>query len=123
MPTHIKNKTERECNKCGRKCFAQVNYPCVECGGIFCLIVIPLPGKRVSGVLVRDRIKHTSIFHEIHLMTGVFLSDMNFLNCGRWQLIRTPLRGWTVEKWKEQYGKLPRKGSKQMVIIELVSNG
>ncbi len=126
----MKTRVEKACDTCGYRCFAKYGTivcpgapHAPDCKGTLCAIVTPLPGKRVSGVLVRDRIKHTSIFHEIHFLPNARLSNMNLLNCGRWQLDFSGHHGWTTKQWKEQYGKLPRKGSKSMIIIELVSNG
>ncbi len=119
MPTYIKSRTERECNTCGRRCFAQINYPCIECGGTFCTVITPLPGKRVSGVLCRDKID--TGLHRIELILGASLTDMELSPGGvwKWPFNIFVYHLWTVKQWKTQYGKLPRKGSKSMVIIEL----
>lgn len=123
------NRTEKACNICGYRCFANCKTlvcpgapHAPNCKGNLCSVITPLPGKRVSGVLVRDR-KQADHLEEISLLTGP-LDDLT-LDEGVWTFWGegTILCEWTVIQWKEQYGKLPRKGSRQMVIIELVSNG
>lgn len=127
MPTYMNSKTERECNVCGYRCYASQHCPCPTggCSGIMCAIITPLPGKRVSGVLCRDKTRAGYHNHEIRLILGVSLTDITLLSCGtwKWPYGKITYRHWTTEQWRAQYGKLPRKGSKQMVIIELTSNG
>ncbi len=123
----MKHSAERECNVCGRRCFAGLGTLCNinNCGGTFCSVITPLPGKRVSGVLVRDGGPVTNI-DDIAFFPDVLLSDVETNMQGDWVVnhgFEGSDRSWTVKQWKKQYGKLPRKGTKQLVIIELVPNG
>ena len=114
----MKHSPERECNVCGRRCFIS-SGPCANegCTGTMCQVIIPLPSKRVSGVLCRD--KTSGSIHEICFVLRVSLTDITLTGSGswRWPFKETTYRQWTLEEWKNEYGKLPRKGSKSMVII------
>ena len=103
----MNHSPEKQCNMCGNAYFSKETHPCPRpgCTGTMCRVITPLPGKRVSGVLYRD----------IECSDNIWLYD----EIGG----ATHSRTWNTKEWKAQYGKLPRKGSKSMVIIELVSNG
>ncbi len=120
-------KTERECNVCGFRCFTSHDYPCLSytvtpCAGTMCWIITPLPGKRVSGVLYRD--KESIVSDPIFFIKGSSGKNVALDSEGIWDIDEDFLdHTWSLKEWKAQYGKLPCKGSKQAVIIELVSNG
>ncbi len=121
----MNHSAERECNVCGCRCFARLDFPClsptvVPCSGTMCRVITPLPGKRVSGVLIRDK-NPVRCTPEISLVTGGL--EGITLDDGIWIFYKEGaiLHEWTAKEWKEQYGKLPRKGSKQAVIIELTN--
>ena len=114
---------ERECNVCGNRFFASKNTHCPTalCTGMMHRIVTPVPGKRVSGVLCRN--PETNNAYDIMFVINASLSDV-FRNSNRgniWDHIYDEFnsREWTKEEWQKQYGKLPRKGSKDIVILEL----
>ena len=117
----MNHSPEKQCNVCGNAYFAFGNHPCPRprCTGTMCRVITPLPGKRVSGVLCRD--KTDSSYYGIWFILGGSLVDLTMLSTGiwKWSFGTTTYRQWTKEQWKNQYGKLPRKGSKSMVIIEL----
>ena len=102
-------KTIRTCNECGAEFYAAKSVPCpLTCNGTMCLVVRPKPGKRLSGTLYREKLP-------LPLK-------------GAWEIGFDPhknryntflRRHWTKEQWQEQYGKLPRKGLIQTVILEL----
>jgi len=112
---------ERKCSKCEMAFFTRrknSRCPVSGCTGIMCAIIRPIPGEYVSGVLCRDRtamfksevtfFPNTRLDNIILDSDGVWISGtFNSLNC------------WTKEQWKEQYGRLPRKGSKEMILLEL----
>ena len=111
---------EKTCNKCGTKYFTRQSRTCPDCDGTMCTIITPVPGKRVSGVLCRDG-KTERMNDEICFFPNASLSDV-ILGGDRWLCNTVNIfSSWSREQWKEQYGKLPRKGSKQAVIIELTS--
>ena len=127
----MKHSPERECNVCGCRVFTPVNSPCPhycvvkgKCPGVMCSIITPLPGKRVSGVLCRDKGLVTE-WDDIVFFPGLSLNDIEINRRNVWGLpkrlynVEWKNRVWTTEEWKARYGKLPRKGSKSMVIIEL----
>ncbi|MCK5602732.1 hypothetical protein KAR91_12705 [Candidatus Pacearchaeota archaeon] len=126
----MKARVEKACNTCGYRCFANCKTlvcpgapHAPNCEGTLCHVITPLPGKRVSGVLCRDKIAGHNSQIEILFLPGASLSDIT-LYSGIWRVSgEDARRTWTVKRWKEQYSTLPRKGSKQMVIIELTSNG
>lgn len=113
---------ERTCDTCGGRCFAAKNAICPLClTGILRRVVVPLPKKRLAGVLCRDdtEIGLIRFFLDTRL-TNVFLSTASRV----WNRLygsQRP-RNWTVEDWTEQYGTLPRKGTKEAVILELTND-
>ena len=126
----MKHRVEKACDTCGYRCFANCRTivcpgapHAPDCKGTLCSVITPLPGKRVSGVLVRDG-GGSSSRHDINFIPQLSLVDAEKTSSGMWKWPVThchPYHYWTPEQWKEQYGKLPRKGSKCMVIIELIS--
>ncbi len=118
-------RVERECNKCGKGFYARVNEPCPmqDCTGILCTVIYPRPDKRVSGVLCRDNEALKCFnFVEVFFIPNTSLPDIGKNPSGNWDLSSEDLdefQAWTKEEWQEQYGNLPRKRSKSMVIIEL----
>lgn len=105
---------EKECNVCGQGFFASGIYSCPtrKCTGTMCTVITPLPGKRVSGVLCRDK-KHVKDLKEICLACNQPLVQLKLGVEGTWGLTTGHAEhSWTIREWKEQYGKLPRKGSK-----------
>ncbi len=128
----MKTRAEKACDTCGYRCFANCkDLVCPgaphapDCKGNLCTVITPLPGKRVSGVLCRDKDCHLP--NPILFVTNISREDIMLDLDGVWFWPYSPkgeaIRKWSVTQWKEQYGKLPRKGSKSMVIIELISNG
>lgn len=116
------HSTTKECSMCGRRYFSSGNCPCANegCTGTMCRIITPLPGKRVSGVLCRDR--NSNSYHTVNFIPQLPLMNAEQTSSGMWKwpvIHSSPYHHWTIKEWKAQYGKLPRKGSKQMVIIEL----
>lgn len=115
--------TERICNVCGYRAFASRNCPCprgctgIHCDGILCRVVTPVAGKRLSGILYRDKLTDHPSCREITLVVDGFnpLVLINGIWTGRIDL------SWSREKWQKEYGKLPRKGSKEAVILELTN--
>ena len=85
-----------------------------------CREVKRLPGKRVSGVLCRDKV-NTGV--AIIFLGGATLTDhLELFRDGTWTgdaIESCDFYSWTLEQWKNQYGKLPRKGSKESVINRL----
>ena len=97
----------RVCNKCDMTYFAKNGAVCPDCGGTMCVVITPVSGGRLSGRLYRkwaDREDDLDICFQPDPSEGR----------RQWN------RYWSKKKWKEQYGKLPRKGSKIAVILELV---
>ena len=114
----MKQLIERGCPSCGHRAYAPANCSCPTLAGTMCSVVTPLPGKRVSGVLCRDR----DADGDICFFPGVALRDVKCNSpSGLWDapIGVTLIQLWRVKKWIEQYGKLPRKGSKEMVLLEL----
>lgn len=114
---------EKECNTCGARFYARRNVLCKpythKCTGIMCRVVVPIAGKRLSGVLCRDKTSCPTE-KEIIFITNGLLEDVFMYKDGVWDYGRIgDCHEWTTEQWKEQYGKLPRKGSKEAVILEL----
>ena len=107
-------KVSRICNVCGFRSFAPVNCRCPEdgCHGIMCQVVTPVPGKRLAGYLYRDKI--TGSF-EVCFNPSFTKSMIRIGEC--WT--GYPQFSWSAEEWQERYGKLPRKGSKTAIILEL----
>ena len=117
-----KARVERVCNRCGVRFYAPRNYHCPDfnCTGIMSTIIIPITNKRPSGVLCRDSRSRNSL-PGIIFVQDASLSDMERAN-GIWRLpsdAAGKCRSWTKEQWQEQYGKLPRKGSKEAILLEL----
>ena len=122
-----KHRIEKACDTCGYRCFANCRTlicpgapHAPNCKGTLCSVITPLPGKRVSGVLCRDN--EITEYDDIVFFPGESLENARLNSCDIW-ITKTDTEDdvstWTLDEWKNQYGKLPRKGSKQMVIIEL----
>lgn len=111
----------RDCNVCGFRCFAPVNCRCPAygCHGIMCQVVTPVPGKRLVGYLYRDKPRYPKLYHSSSEVMFVADSESDPPNKkidGVW--IGWSTFAWSAEEWQEQYGKLPRKGSKTAIILE-----
>lgn len=109
-PTGSIMKTIRTCNECGAEYYtsnyASKTVPCPDCDGTMCLVIKPRPNQRLSGVLYREK------YGDPNSWTIHFILHKNQYT--------TVLRcKWTKEQWQKQYGKLPRKGSSQIIILEL----
>lgn len=119
--TFLKCK-KRVCNKCGWEYTApdsMKGVPCLasdQCDGTMCRVIEHEPLRQVAGVLCRDNDTKSIII----FIPGISLIDVTLDPFGMWEItITAPNTEWTKEQWKAQYGKLPRKGSKEAVIIEL----
>ena len=110
---------ERECTECGYVAYAKRNAPCTSCEQGIMAKVIKQKLRRVVGVLCRDK---TSTYYnqQIVLFTGVKSSEIVLTTHGTWEHvdISNMEKEWTPEEWQNEFGKLPRIGSKQMVILE-----
>ena len=93
----------RVCNKCGAEFFVKPNTPCPEadCTGTMCLVVTPVVGKQLAGWLYRGKVEICFV---------PFACEQLTLSQGHY---------WTAKEWQQTYGKLPRKGSKTAVILEI----
>ncbi|KKM07111.1 hypothetical protein LCGC14_1737210 [marine sediment metagenome] len=109
---------ERTCPTCGNVGYAGRNCPCAICSGMMHRVVTLIPSKRVSGVLCRDGKSLGYSRVEIFFVYDVSLTDVRW-GCDQWLWDAPKWKSWTREQWREQYGKLPRKGSKEMVLLEL----
>jgi len=108
---------ERVCNKCGSQFFAKRNAVCPGCSGTMCRSVrLPLHNQTV-GILCRDR--HSSN-DEITLFKHGSLTNTKMRTGGTWYNDDdNDFQVWTAKQWQRRYGKLPQKGSKEAVILEM----
>ena len=111
---------ERECTECGYAAYAKQNSPCPSCAykhGIMAKVIKQKP-RRMVGVLCRDKDDYCRD-KPITLFAGTKL-DKAFTNTnwGVWFCPTDVKDEWTLEEWQNEFGKLPRKGSKQLVILE-----
>jgi len=111
------------CDRCGTTKYwgAKKSVPCPDCdGGVLCRVITLKPIKRVVGTLYRDKI--SGGYGEIAFVPDPLIWS---LHEGVWDGAED-INGvsvsylWAREEWQAIYGKLPRKGSKERVIIELV---
>ena len=112
-------KVSRVCNVCGCRCFAPSNCPCPQegCHGIMCQVIPAVPGKRLAGFLYRDKSNPHGFKNHYEVTFSPMDVDPMTMICGVWTGLSVEC--WSAAEWKEQYGKLPRKGSKTAVILEL----
>lgn len=110
----------RTCDKCGEDGYADRGAVCPECSGTLCRVVIPKPNARMVGWLCRDK-SDDDRYPIAFVEDNGTLDDWKIHIEGHWDGYSGGIvESWTRKEWQATYGKLPRKGSKERVIIELV---
>lgn len=113
-------KLTKQCNKCGFAGFYKKYAQCPLCSGTMCTVITKVSGNLVTGVLCRDKVpKYADGIEIIFLPHRDTLDDAYLNTLGLWYTEGCISEVWSAKEWKEQYGKLPRKGSKELVMLEL----
>lgn len=114
----MKTFIERECPNCKYTAWAAKGAKCPLCHKAIMAKVIRFKiYRRIVGVLCRDKSKFNCYICFMENLS----SDLKLDEGGHWYANSAVeyVSCWNAKEWQQKYGKLPRKGSKEIVILEL----